>query len=84
MNEMVRTILARVSAVLVGLLVAYVAKHFGVDVSQGTQDFLKEGITILGMGVIFLVYAIVHKPLSHLFEAPRDGAALHEVKTTQT
>jgi hypothetical protein len=56
-----RAIIGRVAAVVVGAAVVWVADAAGVHVSPDATAVLTEGLTMLGLGIWLVVYAVGHK-----------------------
>jgi peptidoglycan L-alanyl-D-glutamate endopeptidase CwlK len=60
-----RTIISRIAAAIVAVLLTFVAGTLGVDVSPAIHDSLVEGVTLLGLGVWGILYAVLHKLIDH-------------------
>lgn len=65
--------LSRIAASVVAVVVAYLADSIGVEVTAEAQASLTEGLTLLGGGLLFVVYAVVRPLISRVIH-PADSS----------
>lgn len=68
-----RTILSRIAAAIVAVVLTFVAGTLGVEVSPAVHDSLVEGVTLLGLGVWGIAYAVLHRLIDRQIN-PTDAA----------
>lgn len=56
-----RAIISRVAAAIVAVLLTFFAGTLGVEVSPAVHDSLVEGVTMLGLGLWGVLYALLHR-----------------------
>lgn len=56
-----RAIISRVAAAIVAVLLTFFAGTLGVEVSPAVHDSLVEGVTLLGLGLWGVLYALLHR-----------------------
>lgn len=69
-----RAIIARIAAAVIAVLLTFLAGTLGVEVSPETTATLTEGVTLIGLGLWGIVYAVFHKLLNRRIN-PSDSAA---------
>ena len=74
-----RAIIGRIAAAIVAFLVIWIAGTLGVEVTEQTAATFTEAVTLLGMGLFTLVYAMVHKIINARIN-PTDAASPAAVK----
>jgi hypothetical protein len=68
-----RTILSRIAAAIVAVFLTFVAGTLGVEVSPAVHDSLVEGVTLLGLGIWGVLYALLHRLIDRRIN-PTDAA----------
>lgn len=68
-----RTVFARIAAVIAAGIVTFLSGKLGLDVTEEARVAITEGITMLGMAVWLLLYGIFHKVINR-FINPGDVA----------
>ncbi len=75
-----RAIIGRIAAVIVAFIVTFVAGTLGVEVTEDTAATLTEAVTLLGMALFTIVYAVGHKLINRRIN-PADAAAPAAIET---
>lgn len=68
-----RAIFARFAAAIVAVAVTFLAGTLGIEVTEDTRATLTEAVTLLGLGLWGVVYAVVHRLISRKVN-PMDAA----------
>lgn len=69
-----RAVIGRIAAVLAGAIITFLAGALGVEVTEQAHIALTEGLTMIGMFVWLLAYAVAHRLISRRIN-PSDSAA---------
>lgn len=68
-----RSFIARIAAVVAGAIITFLAGALGLEVTEEAAVALTEGLTLIGVAVYFLGYAVVHRLISR-YTNPMDAA----------
>lgn len=56
-----RAIIGRIAAAIVAVLLTFVTGRLGIEVTPAIHSSLVEGVTLLGLGIWGIFYAVCHK-----------------------
>lgn len=59
-----RAIIGRIAAAVVATLLTWLAGSLGLEVTEETRATLVEAVTLLGLGLWGVLYAVAHKTLN--------------------
>lgn len=68
-----RAIFSRIAAAIVAVFLTFVAGTLGIEVSPAVHDSLVEGVTLLGLGIWGVLYALLHRLIDRRIN-PSDAA----------
>lgn len=77
-----RAIIGRVAAAIVAAALTWVAGVAGIEVTQETAATLTEAVTLLGMGLFTIMYAVGHRLIDRRIN-PADAASPAAIQAGQ-
>lgn len=69
-----RPIIGRVAAALVATALTWLVGAMGVEVTEETRATLVEAVTLLGLGIWGILYAVIHKTLDRWLNQAGTGS----------